>query len=75
MKKITSLILVGVVGALIIYDAFVCVKYGTEASISSVVINFAYKMPFFVFLTGIICGHLFWRMRSNKDTKKIDVLS
>jgi hypothetical protein len=72
VKKITSLILGIVFGFLIIYDVFAISKGGTEASISSVIIAFAYKMPMFTFTCGFICGHLFWRMRTNKDTKEID---
>lgn len=72
MKKITGLILVAVVALLIVYDVVAIAKGGTEASISSVIISFSYKMPMFSFIFGFICGHLFWRMRTNKDTKEID---
>lgn len=61
---------------ILIYDA-VAIKYeGTEASISSLIITSAYQMPFMVlcvgFFTGLLFGHLFWRMRPNKDTREID---
>ena len=72
MKKVTGLILVTVVSLLTVYDVIAIAKGGTEASISSVIITFAYKMPMFSFLFGFVCGHLFWRMRTNKDTKEID---
>lgn len=72
MKKVTSLLLVVVVSLLVIYDVFAIAKGGTEASISSVIIAFSYKMPMATFSVGFIFGHLFWRMRTNKDTKKID---
>lgn len=72
MKKITSLVIVFTIAALVIYDVFAIVKGGTEASISSVIISFSYKMPMASFLAGFVCGHLFWRMRTNKDTKEID---
>jgi len=48
----------------------------TEASISSLVIRSSYEMPLMVFLIGnaigILEGHLFWRMKRNKDTIEID---
>jgi len=72
MKKITSMVFFGVFGLLVIYDIYAIHIGGTESSISSVLINFSYKMPMFTFFCGFICGHLFWRMRSNKDTMKID---
>lgn len=72
MKKVTGIILAIVFLGLLIYDVFAIKQGGTEASISSVLITFAYKMPVFTFAFGFICGHLFWRMRTNKDTKTID---
>lgn len=72
MKSITVKILAILLLALLVYDVIAINIGGTEASISSVIITFAYKMPIFVFLSGVVCGHLFWRMRTNKDTKEID---
>lgn len=72
MKALTGKILAILVLVLIVYDVIAIQKGGTEASISSVIIAFAYKMPIFTFLFGVVCGHLFWRMRPNQDTKKID---
>ena len=72
MKALTGKILAILVLVLIVYDVIAIQKGGTEASISSVIISFAYKMPIFTFLFGVVCGHLFWRMRTNKDTKEID---
>ena len=60
-----------------VYD-FVAIEMhgGNEASISSLLISQSYKFPMIPFCTGLfigfICGHLFWRMRTNKDTEKID---
>ena len=66
------LIFVGILG----YDVYAIYKGGTEASISSLIISMSYKMPFMTFsigfIGGILSAHLFWRMRSNKDTKEID---
>jgi len=72
MKSLTGKILGVLLLSLLIYDVIAIQKGGTEASVSSVIINFAYRMPIFTFLSGIVCGHLFWRMRTNKVTKKID---
>jgi len=61
---------------ILIYDVYAIYVGGTEASISSLIIKSSYKMPFLVFcigfINGVFVGHLFWRMKSNKDTKDID---
>jgi len=80
IKKITKIVTFAVIPALIIliliFDVFAINQGGTEASISSLLITWAYKMPFGVYMiglaNGILVGHLFWRMKSNKDTAKID---
>ncbi len=68
---VMALILVAVL-AVLIYDAIAIYHGGTEASISSIMINMAYTMPFATnfmsFLCGVLFGHLFWRMKPNKDT-------
>jgi hypothetical protein len=61
--------------AVLFYD-IVAIHYGgTEASISSLLIVSAYKMPFLVLciglFVGILLGHLFWRMKGNKDTREL----
>ena len=80
MKNITKIVTFYIIPLLIVlvlvYD-FIAIKYGgTEASISSLIISFSYKMPMFTFLVGFgggfLCGHLFWRLRSNEDTVLID---
>jgi hypothetical protein len=80
MKNTTKILTFGIVPAIVlailIYDVYAIAKGGTEASISSILIVSAYKMPFMVYMiglfNGILVGHLFWRMRPNKDTKEID---
>lgn len=74
IKKLTTIIIIFSVVFLLGYDVFAIVKGGTEASISSIVITFAYKFPLMPFMVGLLCGHLFWRMKSNKDTLEIDVI-
>jgi len=80
IKKITQLVTFAIIPLLILlilaYDVYAILVGGTEASISSLIITASYKMPFMTFmigfLNGVLVGHLFWRMRSNKDTKEID---
>jgi hypothetical protein len=74
--KVMFLVIILVV-LVLVYDAVAISKGGTEASISSIVINMTYTMPFAthitVFLCGVLFGHLFWRMKPNKDTIKNNI--
>jgi hypothetical protein len=79
-KKITKYVTFGLIPLLIlsiiIYDVVAIIGGDTEASISSLIISMSYQMPFMVYIfglfNGLLVGHLFWRMKSNEDTKKID---
>ncbi len=80
-RKMTKIVTFGIIPLIIlivlIYDVIAMINGGgSEASISSLIIKSSYEMPFMVFMTGnfigILEGHLFWRMKSNKDTVKID---
>ena len=75
-KIVTFLIIPLIVLLILAYDVYAIMLGGTEASISSLIIKSSYEMPFMVFciglFVGIFSGHLFWRMKSNKDTEKID---
>ena len=80
MKNTTKWVTYAGIPALIIliliYDIFAIAIGGTEASISSLLIVAAYEMPFMTFMigffNGVLVGHLYWRMKSNKDTVRID---
>jgi hypothetical protein len=75
--KFVTFVIIPIFVVLILgYDVYAILEGGTEASISSLVITSAYKMPFMVAMIclflGILIGHLFWRMRGNKDTRELD---
>jgi hypothetical protein len=79
-KSITGIVMFGILAlvvAVLVYDAVAISKGGTEASISSIIINMSYTMPFAthigVFFCGVLFGHLFWRMKPNKDTIKNNI--
>ena len=75
-RIVTTIIIPLLITIILAYDFVAVVKGGSEASISSLIISLSYKMPFFTYMVGlfngILIGHLFWRMRTNKDTKEID---
>lgn len=76
MKATTKIVTFSIIPAIVIailgYDVYAIFKGGTEASISSLLITAAYKMPFMVYciglFNGILVAHLFWRLKGNKDT-------
>lgn len=65
-------IFIGIVLALIVgYDVYIIYAQGKEASISAYIINMSHNHPSVAFFAGIVCGHLFWRMRE-KDLKGVN---
>jgi len=70
-KKATTIFILVMFCAVAVYDVMAIQGGGTEASISHTMIIWAYHYPLFPFLMGVLCGHLFWRMRDSVDTKKI----
>ncbi len=68
-KKMTAIFIgvcVVVIGA---YDVYAILVGGKEASISWTLVEWSYDYPSIPFLSGFLCGHLFWRMKDPKDTK------
>lgn len=70
-KKITAAVTVLTIAALGVYDVVAIQMGGTEASISHMIIMYAYQYPLMPFLTGVVMGHLFWRMKPTKETLKM----
>lgn len=70
---LVTLMIPALILGILVYDAIAIHYGGTEASISSLIITSAYQMPFMVFcigfFSGVLFGHLFWRMKGNADTK------
>lgn len=51
------------------YDVWVIIVGGRENSISWTLIELSYQHPIIPFLTGYLCGHLFWNMKDPKESK------
>lgn len=60
-KLITKWVVGFSVIALIVYDVVAIVQGGKESSISWFFISQESKFP--AFCAGVLCGHLFWRMK------------
>lgn len=77
-KKLTgnvTLCIVASVVIILVYDATAIMNAGSEASISSLIISLSYKQPLIPALCGwfigLLMGHLWWRMKGNKDTEEL----
>jgi hypothetical protein len=70
-QRATIIFVLVVIVAIAGYDVLAIVEGGTEASISHLLITWSYKYPAFPFVIGFVMGHLFWRMPSTKETKKL----
>ena len=79
LKAKTPLVTIAIIGlfilAITIWDVYVILKEGTEASISYWIIQVSYKYPMatwlFGFCPGLLTGHLFWRMRNVPGTEDL----
>lgn len=71
MRKKTIYFMIFIVVLIAVYDFYAIAKGGTEASISHIIFEWSYKVPFFTFSFGYLAGHLTWRIRDTKITKEI----
>lgn len=68
--KYTQFFILFLVAGIAIWDVWVIIQGGTEASISNQLIVYAYKYPAMPFAVGFVCGHLFWKMPDTKSLKE-----
>jgi hypothetical protein len=61
-REITGWFVVALFVSIAVYDVWVISTAGKDASISQVLIDYAYAYPSFPFIMGFIMGHIFWRM-------------
>lgn len=71
MKKASSIFILVMIVVIAVFDVFVIIKGGTEASISHTIYVWSHNYPAFTFLTGFTMGHLFWRLRDTPATREI----
>jgi hypothetical protein len=60
-RKMTEIIIVSLVVALVVYDVIVEMKFGVNATISQVIFDTASHNPWIALAAGILVGHWFWR--------------
>lgn len=69
MKK-TPIFIIIVLAAVIVFDFYIVFADGAEESISAYIIRWSSEFPSIAFLTGFVCGHLFWRMSDKRVGNK-----
>lgn len=57
----TKLVLISTVIFLSLYDTYVIWNYGSQASISEVIVALTKENPIIAVVAGLLTGHLFWR--------------
>ena len=55
--------------AIAIFDTYLILDEGTNASISNQLIEWSYDYPAFTFIMGFVMGHLFWFISNRKRDK------
>jgi hypothetical protein len=66
MKKAGYFSLIALV-VILGYDFYLFFEGGTQNTISWYLYEASYEHPFIAFLTGFVCGHLFWQMKKPKE--------
>ena len=69
--KMGTMLVVGLLFVIAVaWDVYALMVGGTEASISHLIIEWAYNYPIMPFACGFLMGHLFWRMRQTRALNK-----
>lgn len=68
--NVTRIVLALTVLAGIGYDVFAFVKFGQGGTISWNVYQISHDFPIVTLCTGIVLGHLFWRVRAPDEVSK-----
>lgn len=58
--SLTTYFVIGLVGLITIFDVYILIKKGIDATISRTLYLGACKYPIIAFALGVVCGHLFW---------------
>jgi hypothetical protein len=62
--NLTVLFITVVFIAVAVFDVYIIAKKGKKESISAHIIRASHAHPLLPFLLGIVCGHLFWSMKT-----------
>jgi len=62
--NITLLFIITIAVLIAIFDVYIIAQKGKKESISAHIIRVSHNHPLIPFLLGIVCGHLFWSMKT-----------
>lgn len=65
----TVIFIAATIVSIAVFDVYIIIEGGREASISHTLIEWSHEYPSVPFLIGFTMGHLFWRMKSTKIMK------
>lgn len=65
--KVTVIVIIVSIAALICYDIYALVQFGVDATISAITLRAAMRHPIISFAAGVLCGHLFWSQAQGDD--------
>jgi hypothetical protein len=74
--SITVIFIIALAIIVTLFDVWVIWKKGPQSSISAYIIRGSHKYPLLVLLFGMVLGHLFWSMRTDRvyhNTECIEV--
>lgn len=55
-----QIVIVSMATCLACFDLFVYLYYGTEPTLSAIILEWSQAYPILPFVFGVLCGHLFW---------------
>jgi len=65
-KRITQIVVIVAVLAIVCYDVFAYFAHGVDTTISRVVLGWSKQWPVIPFGVGVVSGHLFWPQPASK---------
>jgi hypothetical protein len=74
IRRATGWVVLGVVCALLVYDAVVVLVWGGRTTVSAVIIDLSVVAPIVAHATGILAGHWFWPFDPEKPLGRLQAL-
>ena len=60
LKKVTAIFIVLTIVIIAVYDVWVYIQAGGDATISRIVYNFSKDWPIVNIIIGVLLGHFYW---------------
>jgi hypothetical protein len=63
MAYVTKIVILIATIIILLYDGYVWARYGSDSTVSCVILKLSMQYPFVPFAAGVLCGHLFAPIR------------